>query len=102
LRDDPYAAFAAYPSFAVTPDCRVMAIAEAPPLDRLMGFRVNTFAAGMMLARSGIEAMLAGLTATPAAVADIVAPWPAEQRDDAIRTLVWLQKMGLVVILPPA
>ncbi|MGE0255013.1 MAG: glycosyltransferase family 4 protein [Alphaproteobacteria bacterium] len=104
LRDDPYAAFAAYPSFVVTPDCRALRIAGAPSLDRLMSFRVNTFASGLMLGRDGIGALLAALGAAgqPVTVAELLAPWPNARHDDAIRTLIWLQKMGQAVILPPA
>ena len=104
LRDDPYAAFAGYPSYVVTPDCRAMRIADGPPLDRVMSFRVNTFASGLMLERAGIDALLAALASAtaPVPVAELLAPWTDERRDEAIRTLVWLQKMGLAVILPPA
>lgn len=102
LRDDPATLFAHYPSRTLADSDRVAACADAPELDAIAAQALNIVANRMLLGRRELatlgDAIAAAGDASPAAVADLLAALPAERHDTARRTLVWMQKMGLVRI----
>jgi len=99
LREDPFAAFASYPSLAIGPDIEVAAAPGAgeAKLDRLRAARMNTFADDCLIPAPEIAAMLARIAAQgPLAVAALLDGLAEPRRRGALRTLGWLGKMGLV------
>jgi alpha-maltose-1-phosphate synthase len=102
LRDDPAAVFAHYPTRVLTDDDRVSPCADAPDLAAVTAHRPNIVANRLMLGRRELDTLRQAIAteaeSTPARVGDLLALLPAERRDTARRTLVWLQKMGMVRI----
>ena len=102
LRDDPAILFAHYPSRTLADSDRVAACTDAPDLAAIAAQKLNVVANRLMLGNrevTTLRAAIAAATAAPATVAELLAPLPAERHDAARRTLVWLQKMGLVRIV---
>jgi glycosyltransferase involved in cell wall biosynthesis len=97
LRDDPYAAFAHYPSTTLGPETRLARVPGAP-IERVASVAPMIDYAGYLL--PGAETLaraLATLERTPARAGDLIAAMPCPA-DAAYRGLAWLIKAGCVRI----
>jgi starch synthase len=104
LRDDPFAAFAMYPSQVFGPDFVVSAEpgADEAALERVCSLRMNTYAAAILAPAREMRALLDRIrTEGPIAVLSLTGEKTAEERAILLRSLGWLGKMGLVTIKPP-
>lgn len=102
LRDDPAVVFAHYPTRTLADGDRVATCPDAPDFDAVTAHALNTIANRQMLGRREVDALRAAISGgsdrSPMTVRALLDTLPEERHDTARRTLVWLQKMGLVVI----
>ena len=92
---DPYLVFRGFPTHALAPEDRIELIASAAgDLARRLRHRMNLFLPVHLIAVESLPALIAQLQQTPR-VADVMANWPAAERDRLRLTLVWLVKMGV-------
>lgn len=98
LRDDPYTAFAHYPSATLGPETRLARVPDATT-DRVASVTPMVDYTGYLLPDAGVlAAALATLERAPATAGALIEAMPCPA-DTAYRGLAWLIKIGCVRII---
>ena len=103
-RMDPFAAFAGYPTWALTNDRRLALIDGHADIaaGRVAAYRKLTmvgYAANALATDDEVGTLLRICAAGPLATGDIVAHLPSERRPLALRSLAWLVKLGILRVV---
>ena len=102
LRDDPFSVFRSYPSVALDNNAVVTLSFEGdvPDLTRFREHPLTSGSAPLLATADECDKLLAALRAkAPSTVGDLMKPYPdGAARRVALRTLVWLAKIGLISI----
>ncbi len=93
---NPYAMFAGFPSATLTPATRLRRVRDDAWLATVLRHEMNYFVPSALLDEAGLRA-LAECFVTSAALGEIVASYPPQQRDAAWRSCGWLLKFGVCV-----
>jgi glycosyltransferase involved in cell wall biosynthesis len=99
LRDDPFAAFRAFPSFAIGAGTVVEPLAKDPRAEaaRIGKSGMNNFALKLMLAKEEFDKLFAELAkGKRVKLRELEALLPAARRAALARTVGWLAKGGIV------
>ena len=100
-RMDPFTAFAAYPSAALSPDTP-LALAQGDPaaalerLEALLSLSMVAYAAPILARREELQELLRGAARGPLPARELVAGLPGPRRAIAFRSLLWLLKLDLL------
>ncbi len=106
-RMDPFTAFDAYPSAALSPDMP-LALAQADPaaalerLDALLSLTMVAYAAPILASREELQELLRAAARGPISARELVARLPEPRRVIAFRSLLWLMKLDLLRLDAPA
>lgn len=104
LRDDPAAVFAHYPSRTLSDSDMVESGSAANEFEAITSSRLNILANRLMLGRTEIDAIRTAIgnggQGENVTVSNLLETLPPERHASARRTLVWMQKTGLIRIIP--
>lgn len=100
LRGDPFAVFGGYSTHTLT-DTTLIRLSDVTPAGWLDGFRASpltVYALNTLVDRDTTQAILARLSAGPAAVGDVVGGLTGVEAAALRRSIVWLAKMGIIAL----
>lgn|GEM_PF-60227 len=100
LRDDPFRTFAAYPTHQLTESTLIEALPDAnrARIDTIASYEMNGFARATLPDANTLAGFLTALAAGKVSVAVLLKATPRDQHAKAERGLVWLAKVGLVIL----
>ncbi len=96
LRDDPFAAFAHYPTSALSPDVMIERVPGRALEDAAAVSPLVDFAPYLLPTRARLERALDALDDGPRGVGDFVTGLAAGERRRLLRGLAWLAKIGAI------
>jgi len=102
LRDDPFRAYAAFATHALTPATRFRLAVPDPArrVQALLASSMNRFGNHALLAPEEYRAVIDRLRGGEAALAALLEELPANKHPRAERTLAWLLKLGVIAVVP--
>ncbi len=100
LRDDPFAAFACFPTHTLGPLTVLARVAERGLDYALAAGQIVLYARDLLPTRDQLMLALAALEAGPRPVAELTSAMGRVGRGQAMRGLVWLLKVGVVRRVP--
>jgi alpha-maltose-1-phosphate synthase len=93
---NPYAMFAGFPSATLTPELTLRLVAGAD-IGKILRHEMNYFVPDLLLDKAGLAA-LAQKCATPQRIGDLLAGYPAAEREKVWRSCGWLLKFGVCTL----
>ncbi len=103
LRDDPFRTFAGYPTSAIADNYVVRRRGTDAELEQLVRFDINSAVGGLVLEAPQMRALLATLPQEDrnTSVGELLEANDVP-RAPALRAILWLAKLGIVSLAPPA